>query len=133
MLLPTIPTTTGSGDRLLNAASVHLSYASSAVPPLFPVTTPDTPSYPSIKLRYRRPVFGENKVVHPTLDVAIEFGNSFLHRDSITSPGKFPDAMLEFIEGINGPSNSLSWEGKPQKLSLIRLASLTLCTIDLEL
>jgi hypothetical protein len=103
------------------------------VPPLFPVTTSDTSSYPSIKLRYRRPVFGENEVVHPTLDVAIKLGDPFLHRDSIASPGKFTDAMLEFIEGINGPANGLSRERKSQKLSLIRLASLTLCTIDPEL
>jgi hypothetical protein len=97
------------------------------------VTAPDTPSHPSIKFRYRCPVFGENKVVHPPLDVAIEFSNPLLHRDSITSPGQLPDAMLEFIEGINGPANGLSWKGKSQKLSLIRLTSLTLCTIDLEL
>ena len=119
--------------RAINAAGVHLSYSGSTVTPLFPVTAPNTSSYPAIKLRYRRPVFGENKVVHPTLDVEIKLSDPFLHRDSIASSGKFPDAMLEFIEGINGPANSLSWESKPQELSLIRLASLTLCTIDLEL
>ena len=94
------------------SAFSHLPDSGARVLPLFPVTAPNTSSYPGIKFWNWFPILGEHEVIHPSSDIGIEFIGSLIPRDADTSPRKFTNAVSEFIEGIGSQSNRLSWERK---------------------
>ena len=101
--------------------------------PLFPVTPTNTSPYPPIEAGNGSVVVRDAKVAHPASEVLGELIESVVHRDPPAASGEFPNAVLEVLEGLIGPTQFASPEGKPEEGHLIGATDLALLLVDDEL
>lgn len=124
--------THGREDRLLlpDAQRQQVVNLGARLAPLFPVAHAHAAAQPRFQLGDRAVVLGDAEVRHPASHVLAELVEPVAHGDAPTAPGQFPDAMLEVLEGLLGPTQRRASEGKPEEHAVVDLCYPALALVD---